>query len=74
LGIPFLLLGLALDRISGWLKRMNRRTQRHPGGTRDLVSIISGLFLIAMGIIVYTNTIGKLNAWFYRIFKFTTIL
>ncbi len=66
LGVPFLLLGLALDRMSGWLKRLNRRM--------NLVSIISGLFLIAMGIIVYTNTIGKLNAWFYRVFGFNTIL
>lgn len=66
LGIPFLLLGLALDRTSGWLKRLNRR--------RNLVSIVSGLFLIAMGIIVYTNAIGMLNAWFYRVFGFNTFL
>lgn len=66
LGIPFLLMGLALDRMSGWLKRLNRRM--------NLVSIVSGLFLIAMGIIVYTNAIGILNAWFYRVFGFNTIL
>jgi len=66
LGIPFLLMGLALDRLSGWLRSLNRRM--------NLVSIISGLFLIGMGIIVYTNTIGKLNAWFARVFGFTTIL
>ncbi len=66
LGVPFLLMGLGLDRMSGWLKHINRRMH--------LVSIISGLFLIGMGIIVYTNTIGKLNAWFYRVFGFTTIL
>lgn len=66
LGVPFLLLGLALDRVSGWLKRLNRRM--------NLVSIISGLFLIGMGVIVYTNAIGKLNAWFYRVFGFNTIL
>jgi len=66
LGVPFLMLGLALDRMSGWLKRLNRRM--------NLVSILSGLFLIGMGIIVYTNTIGKLNAWFYRVFGFNTIL
>lgn len=66
LGIPFLMMGLALDRMVGWLRRLNRRL--------NVVSIISGLFLIGMGIIVYTNTIGKLNAWFYRVFGFTTIL
>jgi cytochrome c-type biogenesis protein len=66
LGIPFLLLGLALDRMSGWLKRLNRRL--------NLVSIVSGVFLILMGIIVYTNAIGKLNAWFYRVFGFNTLL
>ncbi len=66
LGIPFLLMGLVLDRLSGWLRGLNRRM--------NLVSIVSGLFLIGMGIIVYTNTIGKLNAWFARVFGFTTIL
>jgi len=39
-----------------------------------VVSIVSGLFLILMGIIVYTNAIGLLNAWFYRVFGFTTFL
>jgi len=66
LGIPFLLIGLGLDRMSGWLQRLNRR--------KKVVSIISGLFLIGMGIIVYTNAIGLLNAWFYRVFGFTTFL
>jgi len=66
LGIPFLLIGLGLDRMSGWLQRLNRR--------KNMVSIVSGLFLIAMGIIVYTNAIGLLNAWFYRVFGFTTFL
>ncbi len=66
LGIPFLAMGLALERVSGWLKQINRR--------KRLISIISGLFLIAMGIIVYTNTIGRINAWFFQNFGFTTIL
>jgi len=38
------------------------------------VTIVSELFLIVMGIIVYTNAIGLLNAWFYRVFGFTTFL
>ena len=66
LGIPFLLMGMALERMTGWLRRMNRRL--------NLVSIISGLFLIAMGIIVYTNAISILNSWFFRVFGFTTVL
>ncbi len=66
LGIPFLLIGLALERMTGWLRRLNRR--------KNVVSIVSGLFLILMGIIVYTNAIGLLNAWFYRVFGFTTFL
>jgi len=66
LGIPFLLIGLALERMTGWIGRLNRR--------KNVVSIVSGLFLILMGIIVYTNAIGLLNAWFYRVFGFTTFL
>ncbi len=66
LGIPFLIMGLALQQVSGWLRRLNRRM--------NLVSIVSGLFLIGMGVIVYTNTIGILNAWFFRTFGFVTIL
>ena len=41
------------------LRRLNRRM--------GLINTISGLFLILMGIVVYTNLIGKLNAYFFRI-------
>ncbi|GAB4559714.1 MAG: cytochrome c biogenesis protein CcdA [Anaerolineae bacterium] len=66
LGIPFLLMGLGLHRVSGWLQHVNRRMR--------IVSVVSGLFLIGMGFIVYTNAIGILNAWFFRTFGFATFL
>ncbi len=59
LGVPFLLVALGLERARDVLRRLNRRM--------GLINTISGLFLILMGIVVYTNLIGKLNAYFFRI-------
>ncbi len=47
LGLPFLILGVAFDSINPLLKRI----QRH----HNLIQIISGLLLIAVGILVLTN-------------------
>lgn len=58
LGIPFLLTGLALNRMSGLLRRLNRR--------QNVISIFSGLFLIGMGVLVYTNFLSIMSGYFYR--------
>lgn len=52
LGIPFLLFGLAFDAMSGFLKRVNRYM--------NVVSIISGVFLIALGILIFTDSLTYL--------------
>ncbi len=49
LGIPFLLVGLAFGPISRWM----RRADRYLG----VVSVISGLLLILMGIFVFTDSL-----------------
>jgi len=52
LGLPFLLAGLALEAVSSRLRRLGRYLK--------LVSIISGLFLIAVGMAIFTGSLGFL--------------
>lgn len=50
LGIPFLAMALGLERASGWLKRM-KPYQRY-------FQIASGVFIIAIGVLLLTNTMS----------------
>ncbi|OQY24788.1 MAG: hypothetical protein B6I34_03220 [Anaerolineaceae bacterium 4572_32.1] len=45
LGLPFLLVGGAFETISPWLRKLNRHL--------NLVSIISGIFLVAVGLAIF---------------------
>ncbi len=54
LGIPFLLTGLLLESMTGLL----RRARRYLG----VISFLSGLFLIYIGILLYNNQLGLLAA------------
>jgi cytochrome c-type biogenesis protein len=56
LAIPFLFLGLFTSRFSKIIKRINRRL--------SLVNIISGILLIVLGIVVFTNNFGRLLGLF----------
>ncbi len=58
LGLPFILSALALERARGWLRRLNQRAR--------LVETVSGFMLLAMGLLVYTNFMSILSAYFYR--------
>ena len=49
LGLPFLILGVAFDSIAPLLKRIHRYSK--------LIYIISGLLLIAVGVLVLTNNL-----------------
>ncbi len=49
LGLPFLIIGVAFDSMSPWLKRIQRYSR--------LIHLISGLLLIVIGILVLTNQI-----------------
>lgn len=55
LGIPFLLMALDMGQASGFLQR-TRRAMR-------VVTMISGLFLIVLGIMILTNTLSWLSQW-----------
>ena len=52
LGVPFLIAALALDRVLGFLRRLNRQAQ--------LVEWASGTLLVGMGFVVMFNLIGRL--------------
>jgi len=58
LGIPFLVLALGLERASGWIKRM-RPYQRY-------FKIASGIFIIAIGVLLLTNTMSLIAIWAFR--------
>ena len=58
LGIPFLILALGLERATGWLKRM-RRYQR-------AFQIISGVFIIAIGVLLLTNAMSCIAIWAFQ--------
>ena len=57
LGVPFLLAGLGLYRFFGRLKPYLRP-----------INIASGVFLAAFGVLMVTNSLGDLSAWFVRFF------
>lgn len=52
LGVPFLIIGVAFDALTPFLKRMNRYS--------SIIYIISGLLLITMGVLILTNNL----TWF----------
>ena len=56
LGVPFLIAALALDRVLGFLRRLNRQAQ--------LVEWTSGALLVGMGFVVIFNLIGRLASLF----------
>ncbi|MDO8491295.1 MAG: cytochrome c biogenesis protein CcdA [Dehalococcoidia bacterium] len=56
LGVPFLAAGLALTFVSSQLKRLNRFL--------NLISIVSGLTLIVLGVLIFTGTLEKLSRYF----------
>ena len=56
LGIPFLVLGLGLDRFSRFLKWL----KPHLGK----IEIATGIIMIAMGVLIYFNLLITLNRFF----------
>jgi len=56
LGLPFLITAFALSLFTGWLKKLNRYM--------NVVSIVAGVFLIAMGVLLFSGWFERLNAYF----------
>ena len=63
LGIPFLAMALGLERASGWIKRMRP--------CQEYFELASGIFIIAIGILLMTNTMGLIAIWVFRNGYFT---
>ncbi len=57
LGLPFLLTGAAFGRATGLLRRLNRHA--------NVISLISGAFLLYVAYLLWTNRLSMLNARFY---------
>lgn len=53
LGIPFLLAALAMDRATVYMRRFQKHMRK--------VEIVSGIFLIAVGILVFTGSLQRLS-------------
>ena len=58
LGIPFLFMALGLERATGWIKRMRKY--------RRTIQIISGIFIITIGILLFTNTMSLIAIWAFK--------
>ena len=56
MALPFVALGAVLSRTPGLLRWM----QRH----HDVVGVVSGVMVIVMGIVLFTGTLTRLNAYF----------
>jgi cytochrome c-type biogenesis protein len=55
LGIPFLLLALGLDRATMWVRRLGKHLRTF--------QIISGILIIAIGVMLVTNSLNLLATW-----------
>lgn len=58
LGIPFLAMALGLERALGWIKRIRPY--------QNYFKIASGLFIIAIGILLLTNTMTLIAIWAFQ--------
>jgi cytochrome c-type biogenesis protein len=58
LGIPFLVMALGLERANGWIKRVSRY--------RHAIQIASGIFIITIGILLFTNTMTLIAIWAFK--------
>lgn len=56
LGLPFLIIGIGFDSIAPWLRRIQRYA--------NLIYFMSGLLLIATGVLILTNNLIQLSALF----------
>ena len=55
LGLPFLVMALGLERATGWVKGMRKY--------RQTIKIASGVFMIVIGLMLFTNTMTLIAIW-----------
>lgn len=62
LGLPFVLSAFALERARGWLRKLNAKAR--------LIENVSGVMLVVMGLLVFSNFMSIMSAYWYRFFGF----
>ncbi len=62
LGVPFVLSAFALERARGWLRKLNAKAR--------LIENVSGVMLVVMGLLVFSNFMSIMSAYWYRFFGF----
>ena len=60
LGIPFVLAGLGVGRLTGALKWLRQHTRT--------VNLVSGILLVAVGLLLVTDQFFRLSIWFQKTF------
>src|SRR6266542_3724345 len=58
LGIPFLAMAVGLEGATGWIKRAGRYHRA--------IQITSGVFMITIGILLFTNTMSWIAIWAFK--------
>lgn len=58
LGIPFLILALGLNQATGWVHKMSRYIRTF--------KIVSGVLIIAIGVLLLTNWMSLISIWAFR--------
>jgi cytochrome c-type biogenesis protein len=58
LAVPFLLTGLGINKFLGFYSKFRKHLHK--------VEVVSGVMLIAIGLLVATNKVAVLNAWFSK--------
>lgn len=56
LGVPFVLTAVAIESLSGKLKKLNNYL--------EMISVFSGILMIIMSILIFTNKMGLLSQYF----------
>ncbi|MBI4136011.1 MAG: sulfite exporter TauE/SafE family protein, partial [Candidatus Vogelbacteria bacterium] len=62
LAVPFLIIALGISSASNYISKLSKYL--------NVISIIGGLFLIFLGILLFTNKLGVWIAYFYQWFDF----
>lgn len=58
LAVPFLAMALGLQRATGWVQRLGRH--------RRALQIVSGTFIILIGIMLLTNSMSRIAIWAFQ--------
>ena len=62
LAVPFLLIALGIGHATRYISKISRYL--------SFISIIGGIFLVFLGVLLFTNSLGIWNSFFYGLFDF----